>query len=644
MRMSYGKYVNKKLGTFFVAGILLLEMLLFSVFGLYGKVVTAQRQQMLIESSMESMIANVSASKQIIEGKLARVEGLAFALQENFEPLFEAPVPRPWNTSAFRIVDNAVLNKEAVADGIGVFYPGISSFDDPEFEIVVQTEGMDPYLQLAVETNESIFQAYFNSYDTFNRVYPYNDHVDQYVGTDIDVTQYQFYYLANSLFNPDREPVWTDVYLDPLGSGWVMSCIAPVYTGEKLQGVLGLDMRLETILADSMKMSLDLPYIAILLDQNREIMAFDDPEKRVFKKRLERNEYGRVMTDESIDAYLVEAHYDEVLTMEGLQEAIYDADQDLLIADDFGVQNNQEILVSTRINQGKWTMILAINEQDLFAPLNEFNREAEAYRNKIYGLAFLGTLLIMLVYWLISQRMTKKIVEPLQHLAGEVSQFGLDANRDAVLERTEIDEIDTLIESFEHRAKAFQENVQELILTETEKNKQQFRMKILEEISYIDVLTGLYNRRKIDEMLQKEICRAERYSNTFSVMILDLDNFKEMNDRFGQTAGDDLLKEFTKRTVEAIRETDIMGRWGGDEFVFLCPNTGAEDARILAAKVRNLVQEITYEGFVLSCSMGIVEYEEAIDKQLMINRADQALYQAKKKGKNKVAVYETKKK
>ena len=87
-----------------------------------------------------------------------------------------------------------------------------------------------------------------------------------------------------------------------------------------------------------------------------------------------------------------------------------------------------------------------------------------------------------------------------------------------------------------------------------------------------------------------------------------------------------------------------MGRWGGDEFVFLCPNTRAEDARILAAKVRNLVQEITYEGFVLSCSMGIVEYEEAIDKQLMINRADQALYQAKKKGKNKVVVYQTKKK
>ncbi len=644
MRLSYGKYVNKKLGTFFVAGILLLEVLLFSVFGLYGRAMTIQRQQMLVESSMESMIANVSASKQIIEGKFSRVEGLALSLQESFEPLFETPVSRPWNTSAYRIVDNAVLNKEAVADGSGVFYPGLSSFEDPEFEVVLQTEGMDPYLQLAVETNESIFQAYFNSFDTFNRVYPYSDHVDQYVGTDIDVTQYQFYYLANSLYNPDREPVWTDVYLDPLGGGWVMSCIAPVYTGEKLQGVLGLDMRLETMLADSMKMSLDVPYVAVLLDQNGEIMAFDDPDKRVFKKRLQRNEYGRVLTDESIDAYFVEAHYKEVLTMDGLQEAIYDADQDLLIADDFGVQDNQEILVSTRINRGKWTMILAINEQDLFAPLNDFNKGATAYRKKIYGLAFLGTILIMLVYWLISQRMTKKIVEPLQHLAGEVSQFGLDANRDAVLERTEIDEIDTLIESFEHRAKSFQENVQELISTETEKNKQQLRLKLLEEIAYIDVLTGLYNRRKIEELLQNEICRAERYGNTFTVMILDLDNFKEMNDRLGQAAGDELLKEFTKRTVEAIRETDIMGRWGGDEFVFLCPNTGAEDGRILAAKIRNLVQEITYKGFVLSCSMGIVEYEEAIDKQLMINRADQALYQAKKKGKNKVAVYETKKK
>ena len=640
MRLSYGKYVNKKLGLFFVAGILLLEVLLFSVFGIYGKVMTEYRQKMLVESSMESMIANVSSSKRIIEGKFERVEGLAFALQESFVPLLDKSVPQPWNTESYRIVNKAVLNRKSASDGSGIFYPGVESFTDPKFEKVLQTEGMDPYLKLAVETNESVFQAYFNSFDTLNRVYPYSGHVEQYVGTDIDVTKYQFYYLANSLYNSERGPVWTDVYLDPLGNGWVMSCIAPVYTGERLQGVLGLDMYLEEMLEDSMMMSLKMPYVAVLLDQNGEIMAFADPENRVFQEGMQRNEYGRVMRDQRIDAYFDEAHYDEILSMDGLQEAIYDADQDLLIADEFDVQDNQEILVSTRINQGKWTMILAINEQDIFASLNDFNREAADYRKRIYGLAFLGTVGILIAYWLVSQRMAKKIAEPLQHLAGEVSQFGLDSNRRSALERTEIDEIDSLIESFEHRAKAFQENVQELILTETEKNKQQLRLKMLEEISFIDPLTGLYNRRKIDELLQFEIKRTTRYGNTFTVMILDLDNFKEMNDTFGKTVADELLKTFTKRTLEAMRETDILGRWGGDEFVFLCPNTGAEDARILASKIRNMVGEIVHDEIVLSCSIGIAQYEEHLDKQLLINRADQALYQAKGKGKNKVVIYQ----
>lgn len=640
MAQSYRKYVNKKLGYFFIAGILLLEALLFSFFGFYGKVMTKYRQDLLVESSMNSMIANVSSSKRIIEGKVERIEQLAGALQQNFVPLLEESVPRPWETAAYRLVDNAVLSQVGANGGSGVFYPGLASFEDPKFEKVLQTEGMDPYLEMAVTTNESVFQAYFNSFDTLNRVYPYSSHVEKYVGTDIDVTDYQFYYLANSLYNTKRVPVWTDVYLDPLGNGWVMSCIAPVYSGEKLQGVLGLDMRLETMLAESMKMSLEVPYVAVLLDQNGEIMAFDDPAKRIFKRDLQQDEYGRVMSDQDIDAIFDESHYKEIIEFDALQEAIYDVEEDLLIADEFGVQEDQEIIVSTKINQGKWTLVLAINEQDLFAPLNMFNQEASDYRQNVYGLSLLATVLILIAYSLISRDMAKKIVEPLQRLSNEVGQFGLDSNPPAKLERTDIEEIDGLIESFDQSAKAFQKKVQELIKIEMEKKEQRIRLKMLEEITYVDVLTELYNRRKMDELLQLEIKRAERYSGIFSVMILDLDHFKTLNDRYGHTLGDQMLKKFSRKIVNMIRETDFVGRWGGDEFFLICPNTTAEEALVLGAKIREWVQEITYREIALSCSIGIAEFEAGTDKQLLINRADQALYQAKRKGKNQVIIYQ----
>lgn len=154
-----------------------------------------------------------------------------------------------------------------------------------------------------------------------------------------------------------------------------------------------------------------------------------------------------------------------------------------------------------------------------------------------------------------------------------------------------------------------------------------------------DSLTGLYNRRKINELIQHEIERSERYKKGFSVIIIDIDYFKRVNDRHGHLAGDELLKIFAQILKDTIRHTDKVGRWGGEEFVVLCPETNLEGATSLANKIRQKINSATFNNYgQQTASFGITCYQQGDTMDSMISHADEALYAAKNAGRNRVEV------
>ena len=163
-----------------------------------------------------------------------------------------------------------------------------------------------------------------------------------------------------------------------------------------------------------------------------------------------------------------------------------------------------------------------------------------------------------------------------------------------------------------------------------------------EEISRIaaeDDLTGLYNRRKINELIHDEIERSERYKKGFSIIIMDIDFFKRVNDRFGHLAGDQLLKMFSDIMRDTIRHTDTAGRWGGEEFVVLCPETKMDGAMALADKIRQRIESYIFNSFgKQTASFGVACYVDDDSVDSIISRADIALYDAKNSGRNRVAV------
>ena len=169
--------------------------------------------------------------------------------------------------------------------------------------------------------------------------------------------------------------------------------------------------------------------------------------------------------------------------------------------------------------------------------------------------------------------------------------------------------------------------------------QQQILHAKISRIAAEDSLTGLYNRRKINELIQNEIERSERYQKSFSVIIMDIDYFKRVNDRHGHLAGDELLKMLAQILLKTIRHTDNVGRWGGEEFVVLCPETNDEGASSLADKIRQKIEHSTFNDYgKQTASFGIACYQEGDTIDKIISHADEALYMAKNAGRNRVEV------
>lgn len=154
-------------------------------------------------------------------------------------------------------------------------------------------------------------------------------------------------------------------------------------------------------------------------------------------------------------------------------------------------------------------------------------------------------------------------------------------------------------------------------------------------LSQTDLLTQLYNRTKIDHALANEIERAKRYKSAFSILLFDIDFFKKVNDTFGHQMGDQVLILLAKIAKESIRSYDIIGRWGGEEFLVLCPKCSAQEATQIAERLRKNIEQAIFPTHLRhTISLGIATLREDDTPHTLVSRADDALYQAKNRGRN----------
>lgn len=169
----------------------------------------------------------------------------------------------------------------------------------------------------------------------------------------------------------------------------------------------------------------------------------------------------------------------------------------------------------------------------------------------------------------------------------------------------------------------------------------------VEYMAITDVLTGLYNRRRLHLVLAKEFERSKRYASPFAMILMDLDHFKNINDTYGHLAGDMVLQDVAKIILKNIREIDTAARYGGEEFTVLLPNTKKEDAVHLAERIRRSIERHKFpdmQNIAITVSIGIsgVPDEDIDTEDKLIRCADIALYKSKQDGRNRTVVAEGK--
>ncbi len=163
----------------------------------------------------------------------------------------------------------------------------------------------------------------------------------------------------------------------------------------------------------------------------------------------------------------------------------------------------------------------------------------------------------------------------------------------------------------------------------------------LTEMAHYDKTTGIYNRNYLDYRLDYEFDKARREKLGLAVFMMDIDRFKLINDLYGHDAGDKVLARVARTLLAAVRKTDIAGRYGGDEFLAVLPNTGLRDAETIAGRILSSLQpfQIGQQSVPLSLSIGVAMHENGEGINELIKKADEAMYRAKKEGGGRYRVY-----
>jgi signal transduction histidine kinase len=258
--------------------IIFIELALITAYLVTNYVIRQENIATIQQSAQESLLETARIESDVIAGQLKGVAEMTDLFAALTGHAFATPYePSEQEKARYAFSDKGVWHTRADTPGPAMFYSASTRIGEEEQRKAWQLVQIDPLLQQLVKSSTLVTQAYLNTHDSMNRIYPPFDVVEQYQ-FDLDVRDYNFYYEADAEHNPERSVVWTDVYIDPAGQGWMASAIAPVYRPESdvLEGVVGLDIRVSEIIRQILALNLPWDSYALLLDSSGTILAMPE--------------------------------------------------------------------------------------------------------------------------------------------------------------------------------------------------------------------------------------------------------------------------------------------------------------------------------------------------------------------------------
>ncbi|WP_423835549.1 ATP-binding protein [Stutzerimonas stutzeri] len=397
--------------------LVLVEVVLIAVYLLTNNAIRDAQIEHLRETALADLQASVDMEARIIDQQLQQVA----TTTELYRNLTQQALLAGGGLPALLNLDSrGVRYSPRDEGGAASFYSAATASVQQDLEKVGQLQRLDSLMKELHAGNPLIASLYFNTWDSYNHIYPWFDTAGQYP-PDMDIPSYNFYYLANAWHNPMRKVVWTDVYLDPAGHGWMMSAIAPVYNGDFLEGVNGIDITVSGLLQQIASLRLPWNGYAMLVSHDLKIMVLPEAGERDFG------------LDELTDHSYEEAIRREVFKPEDFRLGSRPQTRELaqaVAADDEGVQRlslggQQQLVAWTRVEHTGWYLLAVVDEAQVFSQTNAL---ASRYQQIGY-LLIAGLVLFYLAFfaymWLRARRLSESLLAPIASISQMMGQIGL---------------------------------------------------------------------------------------------------------------------------------------------------------------------------------------------------------------------------
>ncbi len=619
-----------------LTSILFIEVALVILYFYVNNQMISKSIEFIIEDIKKSTYTIVKKETSSIEKKFLQIENLATLLQNQQQNFFENPQDYSFsNPINFDFATNGMYYKVNDNGGSSVVVSKNTHITNDVKKKLYDTEVFDPLFKAVVDNDDSIVAAYFNSHDDINRYYPFIKNSFSAFPMDINMENYNFYYEANLKHNPEKKAVWTDVYLDPAGQGWMLSSIVPIYNQEFLEGVTGLDVTIDKFIKNILSIKIPYEGNSFLLNQKGKIVAMPKSVQNILKiKDIEKYTYDKGetidTTIEKSDDFTILNHQDKIIA-KNFENIIKNKKYD----HDIIVDGKEYLLFTNKIERTSWYVISLISKEKILLSLHDLEKEYKY-------LGYLMIIFIVIFYFIFFIYLLRKAKEfvaqintPLKNIIKMTKHLGSKKETE-LLNTSPIVELDELCTNFNKLSQKLDKRTKKLIESET----QRF---INQELANTDALTGVYNRRFLHDFAEQYIQIVKREKTPFTLLLMDIDKFKNINDTLGHSVGDDVLKKLVEVVKTIVRKNDVIVRLGGDEFVIVLPNTVVENAKEVAHKIidtfNDMLKTKSYE-YPFTVSIGIAKYEYDKDNHIedLLVKADKALYQAKKNGRNGVSL------
>ncbi|WLR51433.1 ATP-binding protein [Bacillus tianshenii] len=309
--------------------------------------------------------------------------------------------------------------QDSAEGGAAVYYSGIIPVKEDGIKKVHQLLTIQDLMKDMHVTEPLAAAIYFNSYDSLNVIYPYFEVLEQYTPL-MDIPTYNFYYEADAKHNPEREVRWTDAYLDPAGNGWMSSAIAPVYNGDFLEGVVGIDITIETITKQVLDLSIPWKGYGVLVGKDGTILALPKQGEEVWGlTELTDHDYESAIQEDTFKPEDFNIYKRKEL--KDFSNNIYKEENGLNTAE---LQDVNHIVSWSTINETGWKLLVIVPEENVYAKINEVSRQLI----KIGAFMIAGLILFYLMFFFFLYRQSKKmstyISSPLIEMSETVQKIG----------------------------------------------------------------------------------------------------------------------------------------------------------------------------------------------------------------------------